>query len=93
MKLYSKKQQLGQGMVEYVIIVAIVAVAGIALFMLFGSTVRNQTAAIAMEVAGQNGTGAISAAGNSAKKAENVAKDSSKGSLSTYGDQAAAGRQ
>ena len=48
--------QWGQGMVEYVIIVALVAVAAIAVFQLFGQVVRSQTAAMAKELAGEDGT-------------------------------------
>lgn len=50
------KKQLGQGMVEYVIIVALVAIAAIAVFQLFGQVVRSQTAAMAKELAGEDGT-------------------------------------
>ena len=39
--------QRGQGMTEYIIIVALIAVAAIAVYQHFGQTVRNQTAAIA----------------------------------------------
>lgn len=49
------RHQLGQGMTEYIIIVAMIAVAAIATYQYFGQTVRNQTAAIAQEIAGQNG--------------------------------------
>ena len=47
-------KQRGQGMTEYIIIVALIAVAAIAVYQLFGATVRNQTAGVAMEVAGTN---------------------------------------
>ena len=45
-------QQRGQGMTEYIIIVALIAVGAIAVYQYFGQTVRNQTAAIATEIAG-----------------------------------------
>ncbi len=54
--------QLGQGMTEYIIIVALIAVAAIAVYQYFGQTVRNQAAAIASEIAGSDGTAAKSAA-------------------------------
>jgi Flp pilus assembly pilin Flp len=85
--------QQGQGMTEYIIIVALIAVAAIAVYQLFGATVRNQTAGIAMEVAGKDGTAAVDKAGAAAAKAASVAADASKNSLSTYGNQAAAGQQ
>ena len=56
------RQQRGQGMTEYIVIVALVAVAAIATYQYFGKTVRNQTAAIANEVAGNDGTTAKKAA-------------------------------
>lgn len=51
-------RQAGQGMTEYIIIVALIAVAAIAVYQLFGDTVRNQTAALAQELAGNDGTAA-----------------------------------
>ncbi|WP_281911406.1 hypothetical protein [Massilia varians] len=87
------KRCAGQGMTEYIIIVALIAVAAIAVYQLFGATVRNQTAGIAQEVAGQNGSDAIAKAGTAANKAATVAADANKNSLSTYGNQADAGKQ
>lgn len=92
-KLKSSNLQHGQGMTEYITIVALIAVAAIAVYQLFGATVRNQTAAIAMEVAGKNGSAAITQAGTAATKAEAAAKDATKNSLATYGDQATTGKQ
>ena len=88
----ASKQQ-GQGMTEYIIIVALIAVAAIAVYQLFGATVRNQTAGVAMEVAGTNGQPAIDKAKSAASKAASVASDAEKNSLSTYGNQAEAGKQ
>ncbi|MCW2858271.1 MAG: hypothetical protein JWR52_3886 [Marmoricola sp.] len=92
-KFNPKQNSCGQGMTEYIVIVALIAVAAIAIYQLFGATVRNQTAGIAMEVAGKNGSAAITQAGTAATKAETAAKDPTKGTLSTYGDQATAGKQ
>ncbi|MFA7669554.1 MAG: hypothetical protein WCX93_09425 [Burkholderiaceae bacterium] len=50
------KTQRGQGMTEYIIVVALVAVAAIAVYQLFGQVVRSQTAAMARELAGEDGT-------------------------------------
>lgn len=88
-----RKKSRGQGMTEYIVIVALIAVAAIAIYQLFGATIRNQTAGVAMEVAGKNGSAAIAQAGTAAGKAETAAKDPTKGSLSTYGDQATNGQQ
>ncbi|MES2118325.1 MAG: hypothetical protein V4578_24370 [Pseudomonadota bacterium] len=90
---FKQSRQRGQGMTEYIIIVALIAVAAIAVYQLFGATVRNQTAAMALEVSGKNGTNAITQAGAAATKAEAAAKDNAKNSLSTYGDQATTGKQ
>ncbi|HJH24238.1 MAG TPA: hypothetical protein K8U84_06770 [Paenalcaligenes hominis] len=50
------QKQSGQGMTEYVIIVALIAVAAIAVFQIFGQVIRSQTAAMAKELAGEDGT-------------------------------------
>ncbi|SIO44548.1 Flp family type IVb pilin [Paraburkholderia phenazinium] len=49
-----KSTQLGQGMTEYIIIVALIAVSAIGVYSLFGQTLRNQTAGLAVEMSGQN---------------------------------------
>jgi Flp pilus assembly pilin Flp len=51
---YIRKQR-GQGMTEYIIIVALIAVASIGVYSLFGRSVREQTAGLAAEVSGVNG--------------------------------------
>ncbi len=50
------KKQAGQGMTEYIVVVALVAVAAIAVYQTFGQVVRSQTAAMAKELAGEDGT-------------------------------------
>jgi Flp pilus assembly pilin Flp len=45
--------QRGQGMMEYIIIVAMIAVAAIGTYSLFGKTIRNQTSGMAEELAGK----------------------------------------
>jgi len=50
-RVLSRKQR-GQGMTEYIIIVALIAVAAIGVYSFFGKTVREQTAGLAQEVAG-----------------------------------------
>ena len=51
-----KARQTGQAMTEYIIVVALVAVAAIAVYQTFGQVVRSQTAAMAKELAGEDGT-------------------------------------
>ncbi len=68
-----KKNIRGQGMVEYIIIVALIAVAAIAAFSFFGKTVRNQVSALATEVGGTESKEQIDAAKASAADAAKVA--------------------
>lgn len=63
------RRQRGQGMTEYIIIVALIAVAAIGVYKFFGQTVRSQTAGLAKELAGENATAEITAAGQAAKDA------------------------
>ena len=49
-------RQLGQGMTEYIIIVAVIAIASIAVYSYFGDTLRNQTAAAAIALSGHDAT-------------------------------------
>ena len=69
----SRKNQFGQGMTEYIIIVALIAVAAIGVYSMFGETIRGQVAGLAGEVAGTGaatGRGVASdAAGEAATKA------------------------
>ena len=52
MKTHKNRRERGQGMTEYIIIVALIAVASIGVYSFFGSSVRNQTAGLAREVSG-----------------------------------------
>lgn len=60
--LASKARQRGQGMSEYIIIVAMIAVGAIAVFTSFGGVIRNQVAGMAMELSGQDGSANVTAA-------------------------------
>jgi pilus assembly protein Flp/PilA len=53
-KSFGGKKQLGQGMTEYIIIVALVAIGAIGVYNLFGKTVRDQTTAMACGLAGNS---------------------------------------
>jgi Flp pilus assembly pilin Flp len=88
-----RSKQKGQGMTEYIIIVALIAVAAIATTQLFGATIRNQMAGISKEVSGNSGAAAIAQAGTASDKAATAAKDNNKNSLSTFGDQKTTGAQ
>lgn len=76
--------QRGQGMTEYIIIVALIAVAAIGVYGFFGKTIRNQVAGVAKEVAGQDGSAQVTAAGTAATSAASEA-NKDKG-LSSYGN-------
>ena len=57
-------------MTEYIIIVALIAVAAIAAFQFFGQTIRSQMSGIANEVSGQAATTAIDEAKTAAGKTD-----------------------
>ena len=63
----------------------LVAVAAIAVYQYFGQTVRNQTAAIAQELSGKDGTAAKTAAQTASDKAKTVGDQ--KHTLDTYVNQ------
>lgn len=83
-KFTSRKKVLGQGMTEYIIIVALIAIAAIGVFRLFGDTARNQVAGMAMELSGQSGTAAKDKAQTQATAAATNAKTDR--NLSNYTD-------
>lgn len=70
------RKQRGQGMTEYIIIVALIAIAAIGVFTFFGGTVRAQVASMAGELAGNEAQStdmlgrAKNAAGDAQKAAE-----------------------
>ena len=86
-----KSKQLGQGMTEYIIIVALIAVAAIAVTQLFGATIRNQMAGIAAEISGGNGAAQVTDAQTAATKASEQAKTDR--TLTTYTDNKSKGAQ
>jgi len=79
------RKQLGQGMTEYIIIVALVAVGAIGVYNMFGKTVRDQTSAMACGLAGNKdcATAQSTTAGTDATAAKTQA-DTSQG-LSNFG--------
>lgn len=82
MKLTSKRKQLGQGMMEYVIIVALIAVAAIGVYSQFGTTIRNQTAGLSKEISGEKADGALANAVKSGSEAQTRANE--KKGMGTY---------
>lgn len=78
----TKKRQRGQGMMEYIIIVALIAIAAIGVYSMFGKTVRNQSAGLAKELAGKDATTSIGNAATSSDLAQ-TRGDTTKG-MSEY---------
>jgi Flp pilus assembly pilin Flp len=78
----ARAKQRGQGMTEYIVIVALVAVAAIAVYQSFGRVIRAQTAAIASELAGENSSTAMSNASKAAKETSSQLRNKS---LKNYG--------
>ena len=79
-------RQRGQGMTEYIIITALIAIAAIAAVTFFGSTVRSQVGAMGQELGGTSAVGTINHAkgeGNKASTAGVLKKD-----LASYGSAA-----
>jgi Flp pilus assembly pilin Flp len=79
-----RKNEKGQGMTEYLIIVALIAVAAIAVFAFFGQAIREQVGGLTNEVAGQGASGSIQAAQTSGTNAVANAKQGL--SLKNYND-------
>ncbi len=74
------RREEGQGMTEYIIIVALIAIAAIGIMAVFGDTVREQFGRITASLQGRNYTG---------KSAErNIINETKNRDLQTYDDQA-----
>jgi len=61
-----RKMQRGQGMTEYIIIVALIAIAAIGVYSAFGHTLQHQVAAVTEGLAGKDPTAEVTAAGTEA---------------------------
>ena len=77
------RRQAGQGMTEYLLVVALIAVAAIGVYSLFGQTLRSQTAGLAIEISGQSSSTAVSSAQGSATSAQS--SSSQRKGLGNYG--------
>ncbi|MCG8535402.1 MAG: hypothetical protein MI808_09935 [Pseudomonadales bacterium] len=69
----TSKKITGQGMSEYMVIVGLLAVAGIAVMGLMGNVVRENVGGFANELAGQDGTGNQTQASTEAGKVTTAA--------------------
>ena len=72
----------GQGMTEYIVIVALIGVAAIGAYSFLGQSIRGATAGLALEIAGEDAKGGI----DEAKKAseEAVQASQAKATLKDY---------
>ena len=83
--LLKPKRIQGQGMTEYIIIVALIAVAAIGVFRYYGNTARSQVAVAAAELGGQSSaTGRTQATANANKATQEGTVDKK---LGTYEQQ------
>ena len=73
-KLKRQKNQLGQGMTEYIIIVALVAVAAIGIYSAFGNAIKSQMAVMTGEIAGKPDAAALTKVGDDATAGANAGK-------------------
>lgn len=69
MKHSHPSRQSGQGMTEYIVVLALVVVAAIGVYSFFGKTVRNQMAGVAQEISGRSSTTQVNAARTAAQAA------------------------
>lgn len=84
MKTLSPRRIAGQGMTEYLIIVALIAVAAIGVYGLFGSAVRNQVASMAAELGGEEGEQAVGRANAAGNRALAVSSENNRANLKDY---------
>ena len=78
----SLRRTRGQGMTEYIVIVALIGVAAIGAYSFLGQSIRGATAGLALEIAGEDAKGGI----DEAKKASDEAVQASqaKATLKDY---------
>lgn len=69
----SQKKCRGQGMTEYIVILALVVISAIGVYSLLGKTVRNQVAGVAQEISGQSAKSELQQAKSSANSASSKA--------------------
>jgi Flp pilus assembly pilin Flp len=74
------KKQLGQGMTEYIVIVALIAVAAIGFYSAFGHTLTSEVASVTNGVAGNT-----TLEGQGIKQAQGIAKTSNTNSTNAQG--------
>lgn len=81
----TQSRQRGQGMTEYIIIVALIAVAAIGVYSYFGQAVKGQTSAMTQELAGKDATSEQAKVTNQATNAATAT--TKKTTLGNYGSE------
>jgi Tfp pilus assembly protein PilE len=71
------RQIAGQGMTEYIIVVALIAVAAIGVYTAFGDVIRGQTSVAAVALSGEANTSGRSLVTNGRSKANEQATSKS----------------
>ena len=77
-----RQRMLGQGMTEYLVIVALIGVAAIGAYSFLGQSIRGATAGLALEIAGEAATEGITAASQASQKS--VATANRRATLNSY---------
>ncbi|MEW8692333.1 MAG: pilus assembly protein [Candidatus Thiodiazotropha endolucinida] len=81
----ARKSHFGQGMTEYIIIVAVIAIAAIGAFGYFGQIVETQIAGVGQELGGNSGADARTAAGGLGQASQDMAAEANN-SMTNYHD-------
>ena len=68
--MHARQRSNGQGMTEYLIVVALIAIAAIGVYTAFGKTLRGQMAVTAQSLAGKSASSARSEANTGGEDAE-----------------------
>ncbi|MDB5930732.1 MAG: hypothetical protein JWR60_2439 [Polaromonas sp.] len=86
----SRRKIRGQGMTEYVIIVALIAIAAIGVYAAFGNVIKGQTGAMAAELGGKDGSKSAGSAKDQGAQADT--RGAAKHTLENFQDSASKGR-
>jgi Flp pilus assembly pilin Flp len=82
----TKMKQLGQGMTEYIIIVALIAIAAIAAYGFFGDTLRSQMGTLSAELAGDTAQSDAAKAQAAAKAGDAISDGATSKKLTNFTD-------
>ena len=78
----SIRRARGQGMTEYIVIVALIGVAAIGAYSFLGQSIRGATAGLALEIAGEDARTGVDAAKAASEQA--VTTSTTKATLNAY---------